>query len=211
LLIVWASCPNTVGKPCALSLCGSSPFYLGSPCSNVIGISCCAVHVLFIPYCLGNSLIQYCWKVLCTIRMLFVPYHLGNFCSHFILGRLRFLCALFICHFILGPSAHFRSEHLSCASLALPLFGATLLLPVQLGAPFWSTIGLHCPYSNLVGVFFCWTPFSLPLYSGHLFRATTSLVSLHPYSSLLELSFGCIPSFCPLAWAFCLSGSSLEP
>ena len=39
----------------------------------------------------------------------------------------------------------------------------------------------------------CWRPFSvwtpLPLYSGHLFRDTTSLVSLYPYSSLLELSF----------------------
>ena len=46
---------------------------------------------------------------------------------------------------------------------------------------------------------FYWTPFSLPLYSGHLFRGTTSLVFLYPYSSLLKLSFGCVSLICPFA------------
>ena len=150
----------------------------------------CTILMWFVLLLLGEFLLQYHWNVLCAAHTLFIPYRLGNFCFHFILGRLVSCAHHSLATFLLGPSAcFFCLKHLSCASLALPSSSATLSLPVQLGAPFWSIIGLYRPYSNLVGVFFCWTPFSLPLYSGHLFRGTTSLVSLHPYSSLLELSF----------------------
>src|SRR5712671_4243888 len=60
---------------------------------------------------------------------------LGNFYSHFILGRLCFLCAPFFCHFSLGPSASFPSKCLLCVSLALFFVGTTLSFAHSVGAP----------------------------------------------------------------------------
>src|SRR5712675_1836536 len=87
-------------------------------------------------YCLGNFLIQYCWKVLCVIRVLFILYHLGNSCFHFILGRLVSCTCHSFATFYLGLLLIFHLEHFSCASLALPLFGMTLLLPIQFEGTF---------------------------------------------------------------------------
>jgi len=114
----------------------------------------CTILIQFIPLLLGESLLQYHWNVLYTAHALFIPYCLENFCSHFILGRLVSCTCRSLATFLLGPSTcFFCLECLLCAGLTLSSFGTTLLLPVQLGAPFWSIIGLHHPYSNLVEVF----------------------------------------------------------
>src|SRR5712671_824893 len=187
---------------------GSLPQY----CWKVL----CTIRMLSIPLSLGEiSLVHYSravcppitWGVLapisleCLVRSSCAvhPLLLGEFLLPLYFRETCFLCTPFTGHFLLGPSACFCLEYLLCASLALPSFGATLSLSVQLGTPFlehhWSPSSILQSGRSL----FCWTPFSLPLYSGHLFRGTTLLVSLHPYSSLLELSFGCVSLICPLA------------
>jgi len=134
--------------------------------------------------------------------MLFIPYRLGNFCFHFILERLVSCAHHSLATFLLGPSAcFFCLKCLLCASLALPSFGATLSLPIQLGAPFWSIIGLYCPYSNLVGIFstrrLSLCRFILGISSGAPLCWFPSIYTPACWSYLLDV----FPSFAHLLWA----------
>src|SRR5712671_7525666 len=170
----------------------------------------------FVSLLLGEFLLQYHWNVLCAAHTLFVPYRLGNFCFHFILGRLVSCAHHSLATFLLGPSAcFFCLKRLSCTSLALPSFGATLSLPVQLGAPFWSIIGLYRPYSNLVGIF---STGCLSLC--HFILGISSGAPLHWFPSIHTLAcwsyhFRCVSLICPLALGvfsgllLCSSSSSL--
>jgi len=160
----------------------------------------CTILMQFVPLLLGEFLLQYYWNVLCAAHTLFVPYHLGNFCFHFILGRLVSCAHHSLATFLLGPPAcFFCLKGLSCASLVLPSFGATLSLPVQLGAPFWSIISLYHPYSNLVGIFSTGR-----LFLCHFILGISSEAPLRWFPSIhtpacWSYHFECVSLICPLA------------
>src|SRR5712671_6827779 len=127
-------------------MCCPSPYRLGK-------LVLCTILVRFVPLLLGESLLQYHWNVLCAVRVLFIPYCLGNSCSHFILGRLVSCARRSLATFYSGLLLVFVWSIFCVLVLHFLHLARLCRCPFSWGHLSWSTIGLHHPYSNLVGVF----------------------------------------------------------
>ena len=128
-----------------------------------------AVH----PLLLGEFLDPICWIVLCTTCTLVRPLlFLGNSCSLFIFRETLFLLCMPSLLPLLGPFSPLYLECLLCASSA-PSFCRRNFVVFFAHFSQGTFLEHHWSPSSILQSgrsLFCWMPFSLLLYSRHLFR-----------------------------------------